>query len=604
MIAKKLPLLLLALSLTTYSFSQDIILADSIAAAKAAAQAAAMADSIAAAEAAAASGAAGATENPAPEPSSGGPQIHGNFQTDVQYYNVDSAIGAFPVPEKMLMNGFANINYSYGAFNAGIRYESYLNALQGFDPKYKGTGIPYRFASYKWEEMEVTIGNFYEQFGSGLILRAYEERGLGYDNALDGFRVKYSPYKGIYFKGLVGKQRSFFSQGPGVVRGFDGELNVMEAFFDSIKKTQIIVGGSFVSKFQSDQDPIYVLPENVGCYGGRINVIHGGFNLYGEYAYKINDPSNDNNFIYKNGEALFVTASIAAKGFAFTLSGKRSDNMSYRSDRTATISSLFINYVPTISKAHTYGLMAFYPYASQPVGEMCFASELQYKVPKGSAIGGKYGMDILLNFSTAYGLDTTRLNPAEDSARIGYTSEFFGMGNKYFEDINIEIQKKFSKKLKATLVLSNQFYNKSVIQKPGYPNIMSSIGVLDITYKIRPDKAIRVELQGMLTKLDESHLDSALQEEPHEDASDWAYALVEYTHGEHWFVAALDQYNMNPDSSFKSIHYPTFTVGYVKNATRITLSYGKQRAGIFCVGGVCRTIPASNGIALTITSSF
>jgi hypothetical protein len=34
------------------------------------------------------------------------------------------------------------------------------------------------------------------------------------------------------------------------------------------------------------------------------------------------------------------------------------------------------------------------------------------------------------------------------------------------------------------------------------------------------------------------------------------------------------------------------------------MSYGKQRAGIFCVGGVCRNVPASNGFAISITSSF
>ena len=34
------------------------------------------------------------------------------------------------------------------------------------------------------------------------------------------------------------------------------------------------------------------------------------------------------------------------------------------------------------------------------------------------------------------------------------------------------------------------------------------------------------------------------------------------------------------------------------------LSYGKQREGIICVGGVCRQVPAANGFSVTITSSF
>jgi hypothetical protein len=66
----------------------------------------------------------------------------------------------------------------------------------------------------------------------------------------------------------------------------------------------------------------------------------------------------------------------------------------------------------------------------------------------------------------------------------------------------------------------------------------------------------------------------------------------------------LDQYNYgNPESQLK-LHYFLVTAGYTKGPHRISMSYGKQRAGIFCVGGVCRNVPASNGIAISITSSF
>ena len=44
-----------------------------------------------------------------------------------------------------------------------------------------------------FDNLTVTAGNFYEQFGSGLILRSFEERTLGIDNALDGLRLKYAP---------------------------------------------------------------------------------------------------------------------------------------------------------------------------------------------------------------------------------------------------------------------------------------------------------------------------------------------------------------------------------------------------------------------------
>jgi hypothetical protein len=178
--------------------------------------------------------------------------IHGNFQIDAANYQRDTAINANPGKEVFRYNAFGNINYTKGGFSAGMRYESYNPPLIGYLPGYKGSGTPYRFARYKHNDIDITVGNFYEQFGSGITLRAYENRGLLYDNALDGMRVIFTPKNGVTLKGLVGKQRTYFSLSPGVVRGIDGEVNLME-LFDSVLgncKTKVILGGSFVSKYQ------------------------------------------------------------------------------------------------------------------------------------------------------------------------------------------------------------------------------------------------------------------------------------------------------------------------------------------------------------------
>ena len=77
-----------------------------------------------------------------------------------------------------------------------MRYESYLDPILGYPGRFRGSGVGYRYANYAKENFEVTLGNFYEQFGSGLLLRAYEERQLGIDNALDGFRLILRPADG------------------------------------------------------------------------------------------------------------------------------------------------------------------------------------------------------------------------------------------------------------------------------------------------------------------------------------------------------------------------------------------------------------------------
>jgi hypothetical protein len=522
-------------------------------------------------------------------------EIHGNFQADAQYYLPDTLIGAPEIPEKMLFNGFANIIYTRGKFTAGIRYESYLNALNGFDPRYKGNGIPYRFATYTSDALQVTVGNYYEQFGNGLVLRTYEERGLGFDNALDGVRVKYMPVKGIYLTGLTGKQRSFMTQGPGIVRGFDGELQFNETFKKlADSKLNFSLGGSFVSRFQEDDDPALELPENVGASAYRFQMSYKEFSLSGEYANKINDPNSANprnGKIYKPGDAQIVKASYATNGFAVSASASRADNMNFRSDRNASLNNLLLNYTPALNKQHTYTLLTLYPYASQPNGEFQFSGEVNAKLIKKP----KYKLDITINYSGSNDLDTTKLDPELDSTLQGYKVNSYFMGKKtLFRDFYVEVNQKFGKKLKVSAMYSYQAYNKDVIQEPGFPPIYSSIYVVDVTYRLKGESTIRVEAQNLNTK---------------EDKKDWAQLLVEYTINSHWFVAAMDQYNYgntktDADGNYERYHYYNFNVGFNKNANRITLGYGRQRAGIFCVGGICRTVPASNGLLLTITSSF
>ena len=519
-------------------------------------------------------------------------EIRGNFQIEAQYYVEDSVTGAQEVPEDLRSNAFLNLIYTNGDFSAGIRYESYLNALLGYPEGYNNNnGITYRFASFTQDKLSVTVGNFYEQFGTGVVLRAYEERGLGYDNALDGIRVKYKLAKGLNLTGIIGKQRIFFDLSEGIVRGFDADFDVNAAFKGLAEsKTRILLGASAVSKYQPDQDSRFNLPENVATVGGRINISRGKFNINGEYAFKSNDPSTDNGFIYKNGEAIFLQTAYSQKGFGLVLAAKRNDNMSFRSDRSEGLQNLLINYLPALTKQHTYNLLAtLYPYAVQLNGEVAFQADLIYKVKKGTALGGKYGMDIQLNYSTANNIDTTFLND-ETTQRLGYKSDFFKIGEVYFKDFNATLTKKFSKKTTGRFTYANIVYNQDIIEgKPGAATVFSNVGIADVTYKFNRKSSIRTEGQFLITE---------------QDQGDWATFLLEYSYAPHWFVAVIDQYNFGNEDSKKQIHYLNGSVGYNDKGTRIALNVGRQRAGIFCVGGVCRVVPASTGAYLSVTSSF
>ena len=526
--------------------------------------------------------------------------IQGDFNLSTQSYYEDPAINAEKVDEFMLMNAYSNIRYNKGNFTAGVRFESYLNVLQGFESNFNGNGIPYRFAQYNVNGLDITVGNFYEQFGNGLIFRSYEEKTLGIDNVMDGVRLKYSPLKGLSLKGFVANQRLFWEQGPGIIRGFDTDLNLNEAISTlENSKTNAIIGGSFVSRFQDDNNPVFNLPENVAAYAIRSTVNRGKISFNTEYAYKYNDPAGGityNNFA--PGSAIMTSLSYSQRGLGIMLEAHRVDNMDYRSKRGGTGKELTLNYIPAISKQHSYTLAAFYPFATQPLGELGFQGEINYTFKKKNKLGGKYGTQVAVNYSRINGLNG---GPSELTLNRDHTPMFFSVINEelYFRDLNFDLKKKISKKVKVMLNYLDVIYNKDVIEgKIIGKNVHARIGIAEVNYKIKPKHTLRSEFQYL--SVDKS-------EEYYKDQGDWVMGLVEYTFSPHWFFAFVDQYNggyTSEGKTYEAVHYLNISCGYSKGTNRFELGYGKVREGIFCVGGVCRNVPSSNGFTLNITSSF
>lgn len=335
--------------------------------------------------------------------------ITGNMETVFQYLNEDSIINAKQPVQKGLMNSYMNVFYTQGNFKAGMRFESYLPRIQGYPNRFDGTGIGMRYVGYQNDFVDVTLGTFYEQFGTGLALRTYEDRNLGYDNLLDGMRIVLRPGKGFVLKGVYGTQRLSFQQGQivhseGLVRGTDAEWHLNEGFAVlKDKKLDVVIGASFVSKFQEDNNPEWVLPQNVGAYGGRVKLTYGNFYADAEFIQKEQDPSSDNQYIYNYGHAAIFNLRYTQKGLGILLSGKSVDNMSFRSDRTKDLQDLLINFLPSLNKTHTYNLVAtLYPYATQPLGEVAYQADILYTFKKGTQLGGKYGTTLSLNYSTTF----------------------------------------------------------------------------------------------------------------------------------------------------------------------------------------------------------
>jgi hypothetical protein len=514
-------------------------------------------------------------------------RLTGAFQSDIQIYQDDEVIGAEAPPEKFGSNSYLNLQYTSELITAGARFESYSPPLLGFDPRYEGVGVPFRFVSVKKEAFEITAGNIYEQFGSGLLLRTYQDWGLGLDNSIDGIRVKYQNKNGVRLTGLMGKQRFYFDKGPGTVRGVNLDLNLNQ-LLDSVftGSTQVELGISGISKYQEDQDPIYNLPENVAAVSTRLSLTGNSFQGFAEYGYKVNDPTFTNSNSYSPGQALFVNAAYFKKGFSLGVNLKRLDNFELRTDRTATGNDLLTNYLPPITINYTYRLFSLYPYVTQPLGEMGGQFDLQYKLKKESVLGGKYGGRFALNYTRIH---STHQNEVDD-ARL-YESPFFKVGGeKYYEALTVELNRKWSKKLKT--LLTYQYFeanNKILLVTDFEGTIKGHIAVLETQLKLSKKRSLRTELQTLITK---------------QDDGSWITFLGEYYLNRQLFLAILDDYNVgNPDVD-GGIHYLSGTLGFKKGGFRGSIGYGRQRAGVLCVGGVCRVVPATTGLTMSLAMSF
>ena len=539
----------------------------------------------------------------------------GNFQLSGQYYTPDSAISAVVPPEKTALSGFGNILYRKGKITAGLRFETYIPAPVGYPAgaSWDGTGLGYRFVQYSGDQLDITVGNFYEQFGSGMILRTWEDRGLGVDYALDGVRVKARPYKGTEFTALYGKQRFNFNDGlqngSGLVRGLNADFNI-NSLLDSaiVIPGQLSIGGSFVSKYEENLSTVYDYPENVSAYAARIKYIKSGFQLSGEYVQTGENPSAMNSRIitipdsldpgvglWQNGQGINLNATYSKKGFGISFTASSLANMSFQSQRGAGPFDSWINYLPPTSVLQTYLLSQLYPYATQPNGEVAYRGDLFYNFKKNSTLGGKYGMKLEISYTHIQEPQKEELNDLSTS-RNGVEISLFKPGKTtYYSDFNAKLTKKFSKKFKGILFYQNLVYNNNVVQGAyNYENVAvkgtvyADLFVFEGNIKFNRKNNFRFEVQALFT---DQHL------------QDWVTGVAEYTVSPHWFFTLIDQWNYG-NANGNKYHFPSVSTGYIHDSSRISITYGRQRAGVFCVGGVCRVVPASNGLTINLTHSF
>lgn len=523
--------------------------------------------------------------------------LTGNVSIEAQTYKEDSVIQALDQPEKILSNSSLHLYYRLDKFEISTRFEAFLNPIAGIDPRFKGAGIGYRNITYKGDKIEASAGNFYDQFGSGLIFRSYYDPALGIDNSVEGLRVVVKPVSGLEVKGIIGKMRKFWEFSNSIIRAGNIDFASSKSLPNLLPQGwNLTLGASLVSKFEEDNNPDLILPLNELSYSGRFGLFTGNLSIEGEFGIAKNHPEALNKFTYNDGNAVLLNISYLGSGIGTTLSFHRLDNFDLRAETNARGNVLTQNYVPSLTKQHLFSKYSLIPFGTQFNGEIGFQWDATYHFDDATFIGGENGADLSLNASW---VNSIRKN-AKD--KYTYDAPFFEIGDTlFFQDINAEYTKYYNESFDYTVRFAHIINNKDFLFFSGAPHfgkVTANFLGFESTYRFNYDYALHSKIEHLWQKSD-----STITEVDNENGN-WISGLAELSIMSKLMVAGSFDYNYKNAFESRRIFYYNFNVAYLFDATRISLSYGKTAAGILCVGGVCRSVPATNGFYFTLTSSF
>lgn len=516
-------------------------------------------------------------------------QLSGDLMMNVNFFQRDSAINAAnnPLYDNFLSGGesWLGLRYSYKGFTATVRADAFHNSNR-YNPTQalNGWGLGAWQLSKRFSDLTITAGYIYDQIGSGLMFRSYEDRGLLIDNALVGLHLKYQLTDNIELKGFTGQSKFLFDQYKPVIKGFAAEGN-----FSIGKEGQVfIVPGigalnrtldqtsmeQVVSTINSQDSATRFVPMyNMYAFTAYNTLSVGNFNWYIEGSYKTHESivNLDGLLEDADGNILFTTLSYARKGFAVNFTGKRTENYEMRTSPNEVLIRGMMNWQPIVARLRPQRLLARYSPPSQNLSEMSGGVDV--------LISPNEDLSITLNYAHSNTLNETKLYREVyfDAEYRGWDNFILMVGTQYME------------------------YNQELFQiKPGVPLLFSTTPFFELTYKISKTKSIRTEWEYQMTD---------------QDFGSWIFGLIEYNIAPRWSISISDMYNLKAgpiavaQGAAQSIggagqHYYQIFGSHTRGPHRFTLSYVKQVEGINCTGGVCRYEPAFSGVKFGVSSTF
>lgn len=516
-------------------------------------------------------------------PDSSSVRISGSLESDNAVYVNDAAIGSAPGPG-VGSNNYLKLDLTSERFDAGLQAEYYPEPLRGYQPEFKGVSIPMGYVRFNTKKFNILGGNFYEQYGSGLLLRSWEDRQIGINNSILGIRTAFSNHNEVLkFSAMAGFPRYCHGPSSTLVAGADAMLDI--ARIVGAPSFSLLLEGSFLHRHESKvPDMLQVLsngefdiPNDVSSYSIRAGFSSGGFSFKVEHVGKGKDFHTDklyrqsDGYSLRRGNAQLLEAGWIGRSITANLSLRRLSNMQqlmFRTDNAVTTGNT-LNYIPALCQQQTYMLAGLNPYVPLADGELGGHADVFYNFKRKTALDGRYGMKLHVSGSMFYALPQALSN--WEKARLAY------------RDINIDLERRFSSRFKASLFVSIQ--ESSPTHGDRFATVAQNVFVTECLYKFNSSLSLRGELQYLYSR---------------ELQKDWMAGLLEMSIAPSWSFYVSDMYNHGSTK----IHYYDFGASYSRGAFRIAAGYGRHREGMVCSGGVCRYQPAFTGASFQLNYRF
>lgn len=522
-----------------------------------------------------------ATATQAQLPIAGG-QLTGSVESNSILYLDDSKLGDKQIP--FGSNDYIKLAYYNGRFTVGMQGDAYLPALIGYDDVRNAGAKDPRFAlsqlfvSYRGDNFTATLGDFYEQFGSGLVYRSFEDRQLGINSATQGFNFSISPLEYLNVKAFAGRPRlAVINHAGSFIGGVDASLSLSTLL--DWQEVMLSVEGSYVARYESLHKEGSEIPgldlniyEMAGLTTPMLNLFsaRGAFDwnrlsIKGEVVAKTKDLTEATDSEAHGGMALLGEASYSIGKFNIMAQGRMIKNMGSRLTLYDSSMGNALNYIPALTRQHTYLLANLEPHQVNTHSEVAAQTDLYYSIRNKKDRRNFWRFH--MNFSIAHNYEFDNLT---------------------WMDLNFDVERQWNKYWKAAFMFSRQTRNPM----KGFMDMTytSNIFVADVTHKIDNRNSIRAELQYLYSN---------------DYEGDWMAALVEYNLSPSWSFFVSDMYNhQRIETTLDKVNYYSLGASYTKDRVRLQLSYGRNRAGMVCSGGVCRYTPAYTGFNLLMSASF